>query len=315
MSTETSTEGQPRRDDDGVQTLRRHWGRNGAGGLHTREDEFSGERHVYEPHAAGLPPLRSYMRELWRRREFAFELSRTRLRSQHFNTVFGQLWLVLNPLLLAGVYFVLVDIIRANSRGLGFFAHLMAGLFAYYFVSNSLREGVKSVTKGGKLILNTAFPRALLPLSSVVTSFMRFVPTVIIYAPVHVMAGLPIGIHLLWIFPLVALFAVLSFGLTMLVSAGQVYFRDLANFLPYALRVWLYLSPVLYFASEVPERYKWMLDVNPIAPLLKAWSDVLHAGHAPSAGSLALGVAWALALFTAGALFFTSREREFAVRL
>lgn len=280
-----------------------------------REDEFSAERHVYEPHAAGLPPIRSYVRELWRRREFALELSRTRLRAQHFNTTFGQLWLVLNPLLLAGVYFVLVDIIRPNSRGLDFFAHLMAGLFAYYFVSNALREGVKSVVKGGKLILNTAFPRALLPLSAVITAFMRFVPTVLVYAPVHVIAGLPIGPQLLWVVPIVALLAILAAGLSMFVAAAQVYFRDLSSFLPYMLRVWLYISPVLYYASEVPGRYKFLLDVNPLAPLLTAWSDVLNAGHAPSAESLAVGLAWAVGIFVAGALFFISREREFAVRL
>jgi teichoic acid transport system permease protein len=312
MSTETE---ESSRKNGAVAALRRPWGRRNGRSHLTREDEFSGQRHVYEPHAAGLPPLRSYVRELWRRREFALELSRTRLRSQHFNTVFGQLWLVLNPLLLAGVYYVLVDIIRPSSRGFDFFAHLMAGLFVYYFVSNSLREGVKSVVKGGRLILNTAFPRALLPLSSVITSFMRFVPTIFIYAPVHVIAGLPIGPQLLWIVPLVALFSVLAAGLTMLVAAGQVYFRDLANFLPYALRVWLYMSPVLYYAEEVPERYKWVLDVNPIAPLLSAWSDVLNAGHAPGGGDIALGAAWAFGLFIAGALFFTSREREFAVRL
>ena len=81
------------------------------------EDEFTSEHHVYEPHKVGLPPMGSYIRELWRRREFAREMSRTQLRAQHFNTMFGQLWLVLNPLLLAGVYFVLVDILRAGSRG------------------------------------------------------------------------------------------------------------------------------------------------------------------------------------------------------
>jgi teichoic acid transport system permease protein len=280
-----------------------------------REDEFTAERHVYEPHAAGLPPLWSYVRELWRRREFALELSRTRLRAQHFNTAFGQLWLVLNPLLLAGVYFVLVDIIRPSSRGLEFFAHLMAGLFAYYFVSNALREAVKSVTKGGKLILNTAFPRALLPLASVITSFMRFVPTVIVYAPVHAAAGLPFGPQLLWVPLIVALLAVLASGLSMFVAATQVYFRDLANFLPYLLRVWLYMSPILYYADEVPHRYKFLLDVNPLAQLLSAWSDVLNAGHAPSAGSLLIGSAWAFGVFALGALFFISREREFAVRL
>ena len=280
-----------------------------------REDEFTAHRHVYEPHAAGLPPLRSYVRELWRRREFALELSRTRLRAQHFNTVFGQLWLVINPLLLAGVYFVLVDILRTSSRGTAFFAHLMAGLFAYYFVSNSLREGVKSVTKGGKLILNTAFPRALLPLAAVITSFMRFVPTVFIYVPVHVIAGLPFGVHLLWLLPIVVLLTVMAAGLTMFVAATQVYFRDLSNFLPYVLRVWLYMSPVLYYANEVPDRYDWVLTANPLAPLLTAWSDVLNAGHAPGLEPMLLGTAWATVLFVCGALFFTSREREFAVRL
>lgn len=310
MSTETETS----RENGAVTAPKRPWTRR-TGRTSGREDEFSSQTHVYLPHAAGLPPLRSYVREVWRRREFALELSRTRLRAQHFNTVFGQLWLVLNPLLLAGVYFVLVDIIRAHSRGLDFFAHLMAGLFAYYFVSNSMREGVKSVVKGGKLILNTAFPRALLPIASVITAFMRFVPTIFIYAPVHIIAGLPIGPHLLWVFPLVALLTVLACGLAMFVAAAQVYFRDLSSFLPYALRVWLYVSPVLYYAHEVPSRYKWLLDVNPLAPLLTAWSEVLNGGHAPAASDLALGSAWAFAIFVLGALFFVSREREFAVRI
>jgi teichoic acid transport system permease protein len=279
------------------------------------EDEFTAERHVYEPHKIGLPPVIPYVRELWRRREFAREMSRTNLRAQHFNTIFGQLWLVLNPLLLAGVYFVLVDILRSGSRGTGFFAHLMAGLFAYYFVSDSIRLSVKSVTGGGRLILNTAFPRALLPLSSVLTSFLRFLPTTLIYVPVHLIAGLPVEPVLLWVIPLTGLLVVLASGAAMLVSSLQVYFRDLKNFLPYALRVWLYVSPVLYFAHEVPDRYDFLLALNPLGGLLTAWSDVINQGHAPDASSLILAVGWAFGILLAGALFFMSREREFAVRL
>ena len=116
----------------------------------SRHVEWEGEQHVYEPHRVGLPPLVPYARELWRRREFAFELSRTTLRSQHFNTAFGQLWLILNPLLLAFVYFLLVDILRHGQRPPGFFAHLVAGIFAYYFFSGAVRESVKSVTGGVK---------------------------------------------------------------------------------------------------------------------------------------------------------------------
>ena len=281
-----------------------------------REDEFTGERHVYVPHSVGLPPLGSYIRELWRRREFAVELSRTQLREQHFNTVFGQLWLVLNPLLLALVYFILVDILRARGANTeGFFAHLMACLFVFYFIHNSITVGVKSVTKGGRLILNSAFPRALLPLSSVITGFMRFVPTIVVYVPVHIASGLPFGPELLWLVPILALFVLLAAGLSMLVAAVQVYFRDLASFLPYALRIWLYTSPVLYFADEVPDRYQFILDINPIGGLLTAWSDVLIEGKGPEPWSILLGLAWGAGLFVVASLFFMSREREFAVRL
>src|SRR5829696_6265231 len=283
---------------------------------HRREDEFTGERHVYVPHSVGLPPLGSYLRELWRRREFAVELARTKLREQNFDTAFGQIWLVLNPLLLALVYFILVDILRASdSRNSEFFAHLVAGLFAFMLIHNALTVGVRSVTKGGRLILNSAFPRALLPLSAVITSFMRFLPTMVIYIPIHFASGLPVNANLLWCVPIVVLFLLTASGLAMLVAAAQVYFRDLSNFLPYMLRIWLYVSPVLYYADEVPQRYEWLLDVNPLGGLLTAWSDVLNEGHAPQAGSMLLGLAWGVGVFVVAGLFFLSREREFAVRL
>ena len=79
-------------------------------------DDFSGEYHTYEPHKVGLPPLGPYFRALWARRQFLFELARTNLRAQHFNTTFGQLWLILNPVMLGIVYFTLVYIIRGGGE-------------------------------------------------------------------------------------------------------------------------------------------------------------------------------------------------------
>src|SRR5215217_1401148 len=279
------------------------------------ESDFTAQRHVYEPHRVGLPPLGPYLRELWRRREFAFELSRMDLRAQHFNTVFGQLWLVINPLMLACVYFVLVDILRGGEHAPGFFAHLVGALFAYYFVSDAVRRSNRSVTSGGRLILNTSFPRTLLPLSAVITGIKRFLPTLIIYIPVHIASELPVGPELLWLLPLFLLLTLLAAGLSMIVAAAQVYFRDLKNFLPYALRVWLYASPVLYYAHEVPDRYDWLLALNPLGGVLTAWSDAINQGRTPDASSLILAVGWSFGVFIAGALFFMSREREFAVRL
>ena len=282
---------------------------------HRLEDEFTSEHHVYEPHKVGLPPIGSYVRELWRRREFAMELAKTNLRAQHFNTVFGQLWLIINPILLAGVYFVLVDILRRGSRGEDFFAHLVAALFAYYFLQQSLNQGVRSVVSGGRLILNTSFPRALLPISSVITAFMRFLPSALIYIPVHLIFGLPVGPELLWLIPIALILLVFACGMTMLVAAGQVYFRDIKNFLPYATRIWLYSTPILYYANEVPARYDWILSVNPLAPIISSWSRVIDTGRAPELGAMLVGSAWAVGIFLVAAVFFVSREREFAVRL
>ena len=282
---------------------------------HRPENDFASEHHVYEPHIVGLPPLAPYVRELWRRRSFAFELSRTKLRAQHFNTVFGQLWLVLNPLFLAGVYFVLVDILRGGGSGPGFFAHLVVCIFAYRLVSDAVRSGTRAVVSGGRLILNSAFPRVLLPFASVISSIKKFLPTMLVYVPFHLASGRPIGPELLWIVPLVALMIVLAAGLAMIVSALQVYFRDLKNIIPYALRLGLYISPILYFADEMPDEYRFLLNANPLGQLLSAWSDAIIVGVSPSATQLLVGGAWAFGLFVAGFLFFVSREREFAVRL
>jgi ABC-type polysaccharide/polyol phosphate export permease len=279
------------------------------------ENEFTARRHVYEPHKVGLPPIGPYMRELWRRREFAVELSRTNLRAQHFDTAFGQLWLILNPILLGFVYFLLVDILHHHKNANQFFAHLLSGLFLYYFLQQSLTQGVKSVVTGGKLILNSAFPRALLPLASVRTAFLRFLPTMLIYIPVHIITGRPVTWQLLWVPVIILVLVFLATGLTMILAAGQVYFRDLDNFLPYVLRIWLYTTPILYYAREVPDRYQWVLDANPIGKLFTAWSDVLIEGIAPTYRGIALGAAWGIGLFIVGFLFFMSREREFAVRI
>jgi len=280
----------------------------------TATDPFTAELQVYEPHFVGLPPLGPYLREVWRRRAFAFELSRTQLRAESFDTVFGQVWLILNPICLAGVYLLLVDIIRHGAKPPGLFAHITVGIFAYYFVTGAIRHAVTSVTGGGKLILNSAFPRVLLPLAAVIEAWKRFVPTIFVYIPIHLLSGLPVNANLLYVIPLVGLMAVMAAGFSMIVAAVQVYFRDLASFLPYLLRLWLYASPVLYFTHDAGA-YKAILYVNPLGQLLAAWSTVLHEGHAPGPVTLLVATAWAFGVLIVGFLFFVSREREFAVRL
>ena len=270
--------------------------------------------NVYEPFRAGLPPMRAYLRSLWSRRAFISEFSRSQLREQNFGSVFGQLWLVLNPLLLSGVSFLLIFIIGGSSNS-GRFAHLTSCLFLFYLISNCLTGGVKSITAGGRLILNTAFPRIMLPLSAGVVALFRFIPTLAVFFVIRSIVGLEYSWQMFWAIPLLVIAQILGSGLAILVSCINVYFRDISSFLPYMIRSLIYLSPILYEASTLPERFQRLEAANPLYHLLDSWSRVMVYAQAPSMSSVLQALAWALGIFIVGTYFFLARERDFAVRL
>jgi len=269
---------------------------------------------IYEPFRAGLPPLGSYLRSLWARRSFIAEFSRSELREQNYGSVFGQLWLVLNPLLLSGVYFLLIYIIGGHSDATRY-GHLTASLFLFYLISNSLTGGVKSITAGQRLILNTAFPRVMLPISATVIALFKFAPTLLVFFAMRTALGLHYSWQMSWAIPVILIALLMGLGMAILISCINVYFRDIASLLPYMTRSLLYLSPILYHASDVSEKIKALEVVNPLFYLLDAWSQVMVYAKAPDMYSLAHAFIWALSIFLIGAYFFLSRERDFAVRL
>ena len=275
---------------------------------------MSAPLQVYEPFKAGLPPLRKYWRSLWSRRTFIAEYSRSELREQHFDSIFGQLWLILNPLLLSGVYFLLIVII-GGSGGTLRYGHLTASLFLFYLVSNSLSGGVKSVTAGQRLILNTAFPRMMLPISATVIAFFKFIPTLFVFLIMRTVLGLPVGWEMLWAIPIMLIALIFALGVAILISTINVYFRDIASFLPYLIRSLLYLSPILYEASALKPELKILEHINPLFSLLDSWSKAVVHAQTPELSSMLAASGWALGVLLVGTYFFLSREREFAVRL
>ena len=269
---------------------------------------------VYEPFRAGLPKLGKYWKSLWSRRTFISEYSKSELREQHFDSVFGQMWLVLNPLLLSGVYFILIVIIGGSTDSARY-VHLTATLFLFYLIANSLTGGVKSITAGQRLILNTAFPRVMLPISAVVIAIFKFIPTLVVFLVIKAVVGSKFSIEMLWAIPVLMISVFLALGLAITISCINVYFRDIASFLPYLTRTLLYLSPILYEVSALDPNLKALEVVNPLFPILDSWSRALVHGEVPQTSSMLQGLAWAAGIFFIGTYFFLSREREFAVRL
>jgi teichoic acid transport system permease protein len=285
-------------------------------------DEYQAEHHVYEPHRAGLPPLVPYFREVWRRRGFAFELSRTSMHAANTDTVFGQLWLVINPLLLAFVYYLLTDILGSGKHAPNFFAVLTSGLFLYYYITGAMSAGTTSITMGGRLILNTPFPKMLLTVATVWTAFRRYLPTLIVYGVIHAIVIKTITWNALWMVPILFLATLMGLGLANIFATLQVYFRDTASFLPYFVRIWLYVSPVLWTIPKTlkgaPHLYQVVVGygwVNPMFGPVAVQGQALVEGIRPSLHFLAYDALWSVGLCVIGSLLLMSRERDFAVRL
>jgi teichoic acid transport system permease protein len=281
--------------------------------------EFEPVYHHYGPHRAGLPPLVPYFREVWRRRAFAAELSRATMRGDNTSTFFGQAWLILNPLLLAGVYYILVMIIRRQNDP-AFFAHLTLGLFAFQLVGTSVTSGAISITSSGRLLLNTPFPRLLIPLSAVRTAFYRFLPTVPVYFVFHVIFLTHVwSPKMLLSLYFLGTMVVFGMGLAAFFAALQVYFRDTSSFLPFFVRIWLYLSPILWAPEHIAGRFSGpvmtLIQLNPMYSMIGGYTELLQNDAFPPTYMWISAAVWAVAAAVIGFWYFISREREFAVRL
>ena len=271
-------------------------------------------QEVFEPFQRGLPSLRAYGAALWERRHFMLEYARADLHQRQYGTALGQLWLIITPLALAGVYYLLLIIIGAKG-GPERFGHLTGTLFLFYLITNSITSGAKSITSGNRLILNAAFPRLVLPIAEVLIALMRFLPTLLVYLAIHIILGLPFTIQMLWAPLLIALSLFFAMSGAILASLINVYFRDAQNLLPYFTRTVLYLSPVLYTSADLDDRLRLLEVINPIFPILDTWSAVMVRGAAPDLSTVLLALGWSLAFFAVGTYLFLTREREFAVRI
>ncbi len=288
---------------------------------------FESTFHIFEPHKAKLPPLTNYLREFWKRREFAFELARFTDKAEYLDAKLGRVWMVLNPLLLALVYFLLVSVIKGGAAvhkiGLTTLTHILIGLFTFYFAQNCINAGATSITNGGRLILNQAFPRALLPLSSSIQALQQFLPELPVYIVVVVIAKLaypkthtpPITWHFLWIPFIIICVGLTGFGLSLGFAVMNVYFRDTNKFLAYVTRIWLYLSPVLWLPSTLRGWHYNLLLINPLGPAIAATSDVWVDGMNLNNLEIYGSIFWAIFSIVGCGYFFISRERDFAVRI
>jgi ABC-type polysaccharide/polyol phosphate export permease len=283
---------------------------------------------VYQASAAA--PACSTVGSLWRRRDLIGALLGADLKRDHRQTALGYLWWLLDPLLLTLVYAVVVGVIlQRGGHHPPFALFLLAGLISWKCISGSLVQAVGALSRSESLISTFAFPKAVIPIATVLLQHMYFlvsipplVALVLLYRYVLGADHLQVGVTLLYLPLLVAVQFALALGGALLLSCFGVFLRDLSNVVRYAILIGWYLSPGLYSIADVLPGYQGMASVqwshlrdafilNPLAHLLEGYRAVLLYGYAPDPVGLGYTAAVAAALLVAGLGVFRSQERRF----
>ena len=275
------------------------------------------EVRVFKPFKAGFPNLAEYLGQIWQRRTFIHELSLAQRRLEHLDTFFGKLWTVLSPMLMAGIYFLLVVVLQGGNKTPDFFVHLLAGVFIFSFISTSATRCARSITSSGRLITNATFPRAILPLTDTWSSYLQLMPALVILFIAEVTFGKGLSWTLLYAIPALLIFLIFATGFGLITATANVYFRDTSAALPYFNRVWTYASPVLYTADQVRQlstHDSWMY-LNPLFAPVEIWSGTISQLQTFPLHLWLISLGWAVGFLILGSAIFLYREGEFAVRV
>lgn len=258
-------------------------------------------------------PLSEYVREVWRHRQFAFAVPAGELRAQNMDTLLGNLWHLLNPLLLIATYYFVFGIILDTSRGVdNFIGFLAVGVFMFHYTQKSVTSGARSIVGNESMMRSLHFPRAILPISSVIGQTLAFVPALGVMLTVAIATGESIRLAWLLLLPILTFQAFFNLGATFLAARLTTAFRDVENVLPYVFRLTFYMSGILYPVTTVlddPLLLK-VFNLNPMYAFATIARGLLLQLPAPaSVWWSALG--WSVALFLLGTIYFRRGEQSY----
>lgn len=271
------------------------------------EDLTVGMRRMGDP-----LPLRAYLAEMWERREFAVAVPLSELRAQNQNTVLGSLWHLLNPLLLAGVFYLVFGVILGARGGIeNYPAFLIIGVFVFSYTQKAVMAGTRTITANLRLIQSLSFPRAVLPVAAQIGESIAQLPAMAALLVLVTLTGARPSPAWLLLVPLLALQALFNLGVSFFVARATFHFQDVAHLLPFVLRLWLYLSGVFFSVDFVPEGWmRTVFELNPAWPFIALTRASLMDGT--TTGRLwVTALAWTVPLVVLGLLWFRRGEEEF----
>ena len=260
----------------------------------------------------GWAPLN--LKDLWVYRELIYFLTWRDLKVRYKQSVLGVLWAILKPFMNMVVFSIFFGTLaKVPSDGIPYPIFAYVALLPWGFFESALLVSARSMLQSGGMVSKIYFPRIIVPLSSVFANLVDFLIAFIILIGMMIYYQIAPTINVLWL-PLFLLLAmVTAIGVGLWFSALLVMYRDINYLLPFITQLWMFISPVVYSSSMVPEKWQWLYSINPMSGVVYGfrWA-LLGAPESISLASIGISSAIALIVFISGLFFFRRMERVFA---
>jgi lipopolysaccharide transport system permease protein len=253
---------------------------------------------------------------VWHYRELLYFLAWRDIKVRYKQTALGVAWVVLQPvismLVFSGLFGVLLN---TPSNGVPYPVFVYTGLLPWTYFAGSLARSSVSLVDSRNLITKVYFPRLIVPLTGILAGLIDFAVGFVVLIVLMLLYGMvpTATVIFLPLFLLLAILTALGFGLWL--SALNVRYRDVGYLIPFLVQIWLYLTPVIYSVSLVPERFQFLLGLNPMTSVIIGFRWALL-GQAPDTQQyvwiFVLSVTTMFIVLISGLIFFRRTERTFA---
>lgn len=251
-------------------------------------------------------------RALWDYRELLYFLIWRDLKVRFKQTVLGLVWVVMQPLLTTLVFTLFLGkLAGVPSNGVPYPLFVFAGLSLWTFFSGALSSASNSLVGNAHLITKVYFPRMIIPGAALGARLVDFAISFVVLVGLMIYYDITVTWSIL-VFPLfVALIVLLALGLGMLMSALNVKYRDVGIVLPVLIQLWMFVSPILYPSSFIPEEFRWIYALNPMTGIIENFRASLF-GQALNWPALAISTVFTTALLVYSNYSFQRMEKRFA---
>lgn len=256
------------------------------------------------------------IKELFLYRNMIGGLVKRDLRGRYKGSILGFLWNFVNPLCQMIVYTIVFSTVFPNDIE-KYYVFIMVGMMPWNFFSDSLMQGSGTIVHQAEMTKKIYFPREVLPMSTVISRLINLLLTFLIMLVVIIVSGVGVSFSsLIWL-PLVLLIEfVMALGFSLLLSAIDVYFRDVEYMTGVVLMAWIWMTPIMYsFDAIFTPWMKWIVGKNPMTPIILAYQNILYYHTAPDMTALMHAAIFALIIFAVGEFVFCKLEGDFAEQL